>query len=89
VKQGEDWLEAAGAETHDLRATAIVLCVLQIGGYLMPAEVSRVLGDDVRTDAGTVRMYRGMIDILGNTLISSSLRAEMHAALDAITTKEA
>jgi AcrR family transcriptional regulator len=85
VRQAEDWLlRADGVEIRDLRAAAVVLCVMQIGSYLMPAEVSRMLGVDIESNAGNIRVYRGLIDILGNALLTTNMRTELHAAIDGI-----
>jgi TetR/AcrR family transcriptional regulator, regulator of cefoperazone and chloramphenicol sensitivity len=84
VTQAEDWLRAAGAETRDLRAAAVVVCVMQLAGYLMPTEVSRALGADVQSDAGTIRLNRGLVDILANALLTPAQRDELHTAIDRI-----
>lgn len=87
VSQAEAWLGAAGADTRDLRAAAVVLCVMQVGSYLMPAEVSRLLGADIDGDEGTVRLYRGLVDILGNALLTPDQRTHIHKAIDSIETE--
>lgn len=85
VEQAEEWLvRAPGVEIRDLRAAAVVLCVMQVGSYLIPAEASRMLGVDVQSNAGNVRLNRGLIDILGNALLTPALRNELHAAIDGI-----
>jgi len=85
VAQAEDWLlRADGVEIRDLRAAAVVLCVMQVGSYLMPAEVSRMLGVDIESHAGSIRLNRGLVDIIGNALLTPALRGELHTAIDGI-----
>jgi TetR/AcrR family transcriptional regulator, regulator of cefoperazone and chloramphenicol sensitivity len=82
VEQAEAWLRGARVETRDLRAAAVVLCVMQVAGYLMPKETSRLLGADVESDAGTLRLNHGLIDILGNALLTPAQREEIHGAIN-------
>jgi AcrR family transcriptional regulator len=82
VRQAEEWLRAAGAQTRDLRATAVVLCVMQVAGFLMPAEISRALAVDVNSDAGRVRLYHGMVDLMANALLTPDQTADIHTAID-------
>src|SRR6266498_396479 len=68
--------------TADPRAYAAVLVAMQVGPLVMHDHLSRALGADILTPAGSLRMGRAMIDLHSHSLLSSELAAQAHAAYD-------
>jgi AcrR family transcriptional regulator len=84
VELGEQWLARGKVETTDLRAYSAVLCVMQMGVFLMGEQLSRALGVDVETAEGQVRMNRGLVDVFSHALLTPEQAAHLHAALDGL-----
>jgi len=82
VDLGEQWIAHTSATTRDARAYAAVLCAMQLGVYLLQDQLSRVLGADVETTEGYVRLNRGFIDVAANPMLTREQADLLHAAMD-------
>jgi TetR/AcrR family transcriptional regulator, regulator of cefoperazone and chloramphenicol sensitivity len=82
VDLGEEWIIKTGAKTRDARAYAAVLCAMQLGVYLLQDQVSRVLGADLDSIAGYVRLNRGFIDADANSMLTPEQADLLNAAMD-------
>src|SRR6266542_759545 len=83
VEATEQWIARHNPDiTADPRAYAAVLVAMQVGPLVMHDHLSRALGADILTPAGSLRMGRAMIDLHSHSLLSSELAAQAHAAYD-------
>jgi len=82
VDLGEQWLTAQDVHTRDVRAYSAVICAMQMGVYLMQDQLSEVLGVDVNSTEGYVRMNRGFVDAAAHAMLTREQADQLHAALD-------
>jgi AcrR family transcriptional regulator len=82
VQTGERWLAERKVACADRRACAAVLVAMQMGVFLMPGQLSRVLVVDVSTTAGQVRINRAFVDLFSQSHLTRDEAREAHAALD-------
>jgi AcrR family transcriptional regulator len=84
VGYAERWLTERGVATDDLRAYAAALVVLKLGVFVLDAQFSRALGEDVHAPAGHARMTRGLVDVFATPLLTAEQAAQARAALDGL-----
>jgi AcrR family transcriptional regulator len=82
VDLGEEWIAKQHVATRDARAYAAVVCAMQMGVFLMHDQLSQVLGVDMNTTEGYVRMNRGFVDAAVNTMLTPEQAEQLHAAMD-------
>jgi TetR/AcrR family transcriptional regulator, regulator of cefoperazone and chloramphenicol sensitivity len=83
VDLAEDWITKHNPDvTSDPRAFAALLVAMQLGPIVYQHNLSRVLGVDILSREGHVRMMRAMFDIHTNSLVSPELAAQARAAYD-------
>jgi TetR/AcrR family transcriptional regulator, regulator of cefoperazone and chloramphenicol sensitivity len=82
VQAGEQWMETAQIETDDPRAVAAVLVAMQMGMFLLRAQLSVALGADTRTPAGHSRVLKAAVDVFVQPLITGEQAEQARAALD-------
>lgn len=70
VRIGEEWLDGQGIHTSDQRAYAAVLVAMQMGMFLLADQISAVIGTDVRTPRGHLRMLRGAVEVFAHPLLA-------------------
>ncbi|MFC0599830.1 TetR/AcrR family transcriptional regulator [Streptomyces palmae] len=86
----EQWVALHNPEvTEDRRAYAAVLVAMAAGPTILSDQLSRVLGGDVRSPEGHLRMSRAVVDIHSHTLLSPELAAQAHATLGDLQAQEA
>jgi AcrR family transcriptional regulator len=68
--------------SQDPRAYAAVLVAMLVGRLVLHDQVSRVLGVDVLSPAGHVRVGKAAVDIHSHALLGPELAAQAHAAYD-------
>lgn len=84
VDVGEEWIAKTGARTYDARAYAAAICAMQLGVYLLQDQLGRVLGADIDTTEGYVRLNHGFIDVAANAMLSPEQAELLHTAMDRI-----
>ncbi len=65
----------------DPRAYAAVLVAMQTGPTVLCEQLSRVLGEDVLSPEGNLRMSRAVVDVHSHTLLSPELAEQAHTTL--------
>ncbi|ASW57481.1 hypothetical protein CIK06_06430 [Plantactinospora sp. KBS50] len=88
VETGERWLLDHGAKSRDPQAMAAVLAFMKLGVFIMQDQLSRILGVDVNTPQGYVRMLRGMVDVTSQPLLTPEQAEQLHAGLDQLAAKD-
>jgi TetR/AcrR family transcriptional regulator, regulator of cefoperazone and chloramphenicol sensitivity len=82
ITLSEEWIGAHHAgEFADERAVACVLAASQIGILMAREQISRVIGADVDSPAGQLRMDHALIEFYSTPLLSPDLAARAHVAL--------
>ncbi|NUT33903.1 MAG: TetR/AcrR family transcriptional regulator [Hamadaea sp.] len=84
VDIAEEWTAKQGVRPTDSRAYAAVICAMQMGVFLMHDQLSRVLGVDIDTTEGYVRVNHGMLDAATFATLTPDQAAQLHAALDGL-----
>ncbi len=84
VENGERWMldHGYGAKARDPRAMTAVIGLMKLGVFVMRDHLSRVLGVDVNTTEGYLRMMRGFVDMSAQPLLTPEQAEQLHAALD-------
>jgi AcrR family transcriptional regulator len=82
VRLSEEWLADHRIESTDRRAHAAVIVAMQMGVFLMRDQMSRVLGEDLTSPAGHVRMTRALLDAFTTPLLDPDQAAQARTALD-------
>ncbi|MEV6966169.1 TetR family transcriptional regulator [Hamadaea sp. NPDC051192] len=87
VDMAEEWVAKTGVETRDQRAYAAVICAMQLGVFLLSDQISRVLGTDLDTTEGYVRLNHGFVDAAANAMLSPEQAGYLHTAMDRLLTE--
>jgi TetR/AcrR family transcriptional regulator, regulator of cefoperazone and chloramphenicol sensitivity len=66
--------------TADPKAYAAVLCAMQIGMLTLHDSLSRVLGADMLSPQGHLRVSKAAVDFYSHPLLTPELAAQVHAA---------
>jgi AcrR family transcriptional regulator len=83
VKLGEQWLAKHNpGQFSDPRAYIAVLVAMQTGMLTMHEHLSRVLGADILSREGHLRMVGALIDLYSKPLLDPALAGQAHAAID-------
>lgn len=82
VDIGEQWVTERGIQTTDPRACAAVLAAMKLSVFLIPEQLSRVLGVDIRSPEGHARVLSGMVDVFSSPLLAPDEVAQMRAAME-------
>lgn len=89
VELTEQWLARHNPGlSSDPRAYAAVLVAMNLGRLVLHEHLSRVLGVDVLSVPGQLRMGRGTVDIHAHPLVTAELAAQIHAALDQLQARQ-
>jgi AcrR family transcriptional regulator len=89
VELAEQWIARHNPGiSADPRAYATVLVGMQTGLLLLHEHLSRVLGADVLSPEGHVRMSRGLLDFYSHALLSPDLAAQAYAAYDQLQARQ-
>jgi len=88
VELGTTWL----ADHHrgriaDRTAYAALLVAMELGALVMSTQLSSVLGADVFSPRGHLRMARAKLDFYSEPLLSRELARRAHLALDELQQK--
>jgi AcrR family transcriptional regulator len=83
VDATEQWFAKYNpGEFRDPRASAAVMVAMQTGLLMLHDHVSRVLGADVLSGAGHVRMGRALVDFHAHPLLTPEIAEQAHTAYD-------
>jgi TetR/AcrR family transcriptional regulator, regulator of cefoperazone and chloramphenicol sensitivity len=82
VQTGERWLAERTVECTDRRGCAAVLVAMQMGVFLLPGPLSQVLGVEVATTEGQVRINRAFVDLFSQPQLTADEARQAHAGLD-------
>jgi AcrR family transcriptional regulator len=83
VELTEQWIARHYPDvTADPRAYAAVLCAMQIGMLTLHDSLSRVLGADMLSPQGHLRVSKAAVDFYSHPLLTPELAAQVHAAYD-------
>jgi len=82
VELGEGWLAAHNpGQMADPRGYSAVLVAMQTGMLMMHGQLSRLLGADIFTAEGHLRLTEAMIDFFAQPLLSPELAEQARAAV--------
>ncbi|NUR49866.1 MAG: TetR/AcrR family transcriptional regulator, partial [Hamadaea sp.] len=82
VDLGEEWVGKTGVQTRDARAYGAAICAMQLGLFLLSDQLSRVLGVDLASTEGYVRLNHALIDVAATAMLSPEQAGYLHAAMD-------
>jgi TetR/AcrR family transcriptional regulator, regulator of cefoperazone and chloramphenicol sensitivity len=83
VELTEQWITRHYPDvTADPKAYAAVLCAMQIGMLTLHDSLSRVLGADMLSPQGHLRVSKAAVDFYSHPLLTPELAAQVHAAYD-------
>ncbi|MEV6349971.1 helix-turn-helix domain-containing protein [Actinoplanes sp. NPDC051851] len=81
-RTGPHWLEKSGIKSEDPRTFLAVIAAMKMGLFLMRDQLSEILGEDLSTEAGYVRMARASIEIFSQPLLTPEQADQAMKALD-------
>lgn len=84
VDLAEEWTAKQGVRPQDPRAYAAVMCAMQMGVFLMHDQLSRVLGVDVDSTEGYVRVTHGLLDAATHATLTQDQAVQLHTAVDSL-----
>ena len=85
VDLGERWLgEHHPGLFDDQRAYSALLVAMELGALSMNDRLSHVLGADIFSPEGQLRLAKAKIDFYSRPLLSSELAEQAHAAIDGL-----
>jgi len=82
VELGEEWFAKMDLPIRDIRAYSAVVCAMQMGVYLMQDQLSQVLGVDMDTTEGYVRVNHGIVDAAAHAMLTREQADQLHTAMD-------
>jgi AcrR family transcriptional regulator len=85
---GEQWLATTEMKLHDPRAVIAVIGVMKLSMYTMTDQLSRVLGEDVRTPSGWTRILQASLEIFSHAVITPEQAELAREALERFITPE-
>jgi AcrR family transcriptional regulator len=88
MEYGEQWLASTDMKLHDPRAVIAVIGVMKLSLYTMSDQLSRVLGEDVRTPRGWTRVLQASLEIFSHAVITPEQADQAREALDRLNIGE-
>ncbi len=83
VALGEKWLERnERGRMVDPRAYAALLVAMELGALSLHEQLSNVLGADIFSPQGHLRLAKAKIDFYSKPLLGAELATQAHAAID-------
>ena len=82
MEYGEQWLASTDMKLHDPRAVIAVIGVMKLSLYTMSDQLSRVLGEDVRTPRGWTRILQASLEVFSHAVITPEQADQAREALE-------
>jgi AcrR family transcriptional regulator len=82
IEYGEEFIQATGLKLKDPRGYIAVISVMKMSLYTMREQLSRVLGEDVRTPEGWTRVLLASLEIFSNLIITPEQTERAREALE-------
>jgi AcrR family transcriptional regulator len=79
---GDQWVASTDMKLRDPQAVIAVIAVMKMSLYTMSDQLSRVLGDDVRTPQGWTRVLQASLEIFSHALITPEQADQAREALE-------
>nr|WP_296063458.1 TetR/AcrR family transcriptional regulator [uncultured Actinoplanes sp.] len=88
MEYGEQWLAGTDLKVRDPRAVIAVIGVMKLSMYTMSDQLSRVLGEDVRTPRGWTRVLQASLEIFSHPVITPEQADRAREALERFLSPE-